>query len=116
LFRIVTDENLHGGIFNRLKTHLPDLDIVRVQDIKVAGKDDETVLEWAASEQRILLTHDKRTIVPIYSNRQTIGQLVPSVFMISTRARHDLILEDLLLIFSTSEADEWTDRITYIPL
>jgi hypothetical protein len=95
---------------------MPDLDIVRIQDTEITGKDDETVLEWAVAEQRILLTHDKRTIVPIFSNRQANGQPVPGVFMISTRARHETILEDLLLIFSTSNADEWTDRITYIPL
>ncbi len=69
MFRIVADENLHDDLYKRLKTLMPDLDIVRVKDSQIAGKDDETVLEWAASEQRILLTHDKRTIVPIYSCR-----------------------------------------------
>ncbi len=36
--------------------------------------------------------------------------------MISTRASHKTIIDDLLLIFGTSDADEWIDRISYIPL
>jgi predicted nuclease of predicted toxin-antitoxin system len=36
----------------------PDIDIIRVQDVGLSGEDDPIVLEWAAQEGRILLTHD----------------------------------------------------------
>ena len=39
-----------------------DLDIVRAQDVGLAGADDETVVAWAADHQRVLLTHDVSTI------------------------------------------------------
>jgi len=45
LFKIAADENLHGEIYNRLKTQMPDLDIVRVKATEITGKDDDAVLE-----------------------------------------------------------------------
>lgn len=35
---------------------------MRVQDAGLSGSDDPTVLEWAAQEGRVLLTHDVATI------------------------------------------------------
>ncbi len=115
LFRFAADENLHGEIYNRLRTELPDLDILRVQDTGITGRDDETMLAWVASEQRILLTHDKRTIVPIYSDRLVQGQPVPAVFMISNKARIDLIVSDLLMIIGCSAANEWVEKLHTYP-
>ncbi len=106
MFRFAADENLHGEIYNRLRTQLPELDIIRIQDTDITGADDETMLEWVATEQRLLLTHDKRTIVPIYSNRLANGQLVPGVFMISSKARIELIVSDLLMLIDCSNVNE----------
>ncbi|MEI1374852.1 DUF5615 family PIN-like protein [Nostoc sp. UHCC 0926] len=30
----------------------PNIDIIRVQDVDLSGKDDPTILEWAAQEDR----------------------------------------------------------------
>ena len=38
----------------------PTLDIVRVQDVGLRTASDPDILAWAASEGRILLTHDRK--------------------------------------------------------
>ena len=60
--RLVTDENFNGSILRGLVRRLPELDIVRIQDIGLIHADDPTILEWAANDDRILLTHDVATI------------------------------------------------------
>ena len=55
--RFLADENLDNNILRGSQ-----LDIVRVQDVGLLGKDDPTVLAWAAQEEKILLTHDVATI------------------------------------------------------
>ncbi len=57
-----TDENYNNNILRGLVRWKPDLDILRIQDVGLSGADDPTVLEWAAKENRILLTHDVSTI------------------------------------------------------
>ncbi|MEC4816330.1 MAG: DUF5615 family PIN-like protein [Scytonema sp. PMC 1069.18] len=48
--RLLTDENFNGSILRGLIRRLPELDIVRVQDVGLIHADDSTILEWAANE------------------------------------------------------------------
>jgi predicted nuclease of predicted toxin-antitoxin system len=55
------DENFNGDIVRALLWRQPDLDIVRVQDVGLAGVGDPEILAWAAANDRIILTHDRAT-------------------------------------------------------
>jgi predicted nuclease of predicted toxin-antitoxin system len=56
--KFLADENFDNSIVRGLMRRQPDIDIIRVQDVGLSGEDDPIVLEWAAKEGRILLTHD----------------------------------------------------------
>ena len=60
--RLLADENFNGDIVRGLLLRQPDLDIVRVQDVGLAGADDPDILAWAAENNRIVLTHDRATM------------------------------------------------------
>lgn len=62
MLRFAADENFNNDIVRGLLRRKPNLDIVRVQDVGLAGADDPTILEWAAREGRILITQDVSTI------------------------------------------------------
>ena len=62
MLRYAADENFNGDIVRGLLRRNPDLDIVRVQDAGLSGVDDPAVLEWAALQGRVLLTHDVSTL------------------------------------------------------
>ena len=55
---------------------LPDLDIVRVQDVGRSGTDDPGVLAWAADTGRIIITHDVTTPSRHAWERVSAGQPV----------------------------------------
>ena len=59
---VLTDENLSGPIIQAIQQSEADLDLVRVQDIGLMGADDRRLLEWAAEQDRVLLTHDRETV------------------------------------------------------
>lgn len=50
----ISTATLFGGV--RLRH--PNLDLLRVQDVGLREVDNPTILAWAASNGRILLTHD----------------------------------------------------------
>jgi predicted nuclease of predicted toxin-antitoxin system len=56
--RFLADENFDNRVLRGLMRLIPNVDIVRAQDTEMAGANDPTLLEWAAKEARILLTHD----------------------------------------------------------
>lgn len=60
--RLLADENFHGDVLRGLLRVEPKLDIVRVQDTHLYQAADPVVLEWAAKEDCILLTHDVQTM------------------------------------------------------
>ena len=79
MLKLATDENFNNDILRGILRQNPDLDILRIQDVGLSGADDPTVLEWAAQEGRILLTHDVQTITRYAYERVETGQAMPGV-------------------------------------
>jgi predicted nuclease of predicted toxin-antitoxin system len=77
--RLLVDENFNGSILRGLIRRLPNLDVVRVQDVGLIHADDPTILAWAANEDRILLTHDVATITTYAYEQVRNGLLMPGV-------------------------------------
>jgi hypothetical protein len=116
VLRLAADENLNSDIVRGLLRRRPDLDIVRIQDVGLSGADDRTVLEWAATEGRILLTHDVTTLTRHAYARVRVGQSMPGVFEIGRRVPVGQTIEDLLLLAECSYEGEWEGHLRYLPL
>ncbi|MCI0388905.1 MAG: DUF5615 family PIN-like protein, partial [Acidobacteria bacterium] len=62
------DENFDHRILRGLVSQLPDLDFVVVQYTEFRGAGDPQLLARAAEQNRILITHDLKTIPKSVSN------------------------------------------------
>ena len=116
MLRFAADENLNCNIVRGLLRRESDLDIIRIQDVGLSGKDDATVLEWAAQENRILLTHDVTTITKYAYERINEGLPMPGVFEIKMNSPLGDIIEDILLVAVYIYENEWVSQIGYLPL
>jgi hypothetical protein len=116
MLRLAADENFNADIVRGLLRRLPDLDIARVQDAGLSGADDPAILEWAAREGRIVLTHDISTLVTIAFERVAIGRPMPGVFAARSRGPIGSTIEDLLLLAECSVSDEWEGQVCFLPL
>ena len=114
--RFAADENFDGNILKALRKHFPDLDIVRVQDTELYQAPDPAVLEWAAKENRIVLTYDVKTLVGDANERIEQGLPMPGVILILTTLAIGQALSDLEIAIGVGESDDFTDRVTFIPL
>lgn len=114
--KFAADENFDNRILRGLLRRQPDLDIIRIQDTDVAGADDPTILEWAANEGRILLTHDERTVPHYAYERMEAEKLITGVIVASSTLPISSVLEDLLLIISCSSGPEWVNQVHRLPL
>jgi hypothetical protein len=112
--KILADENLKGALVRGLRRQKPDLDLVRVQDVGLLGADDPTVLDWAAMEDRVLLTHDIRTITKYAYDRLVAGLSMPGVIEVRGNLSIGQAIEDILLLVEFEE--EWRSQVRYIPL
>ena len=113
---LVSDENFNNDIVRGLLRRNPDLDIVRVQDVGLRGEDDPTILEWAAHEGRVLLTHDAATMSHFAYERVKAGRSMPGVIEVPDDLPIGEAIEDILLLAEYSERGEWESQVVYLPL
>jgi predicted nuclease of predicted toxin-antitoxin system len=99
-----------------LSLRRPDLDLVRVQDVGLEGKDDPAVLAWAAENGRILLTHDRATMPDFAYARVAAGLPMPGVFVLNDRLAVSTAIDELLLVDACTEQVEWVGLVVYLPL
>ncbi len=116
MLKFVADENFNNTIVRGLLRRNPNLDIVRVQDVGLSGADDPAVLEWAAQENRLLLTHDVATITHYAYERVQSGKPMPGVFEVNRSVSISSAIEDILLLGECSLEDEWEGQVRYLPL
>ena len=116
MLRLAADENFNNDIVRGLLRWQPELDIVSLQDVGLSGADDPTVLEWAARECRVLLTHDVSTIIKHTYERVRAGQPMPGVFEVSRTVSIGRAIEDILLLAECSLDGEWEGQVHYLPL
>lgn len=116
MLRFAADENFNNDIVRGLRRRKPNLDIVRVQEAGLSGAVDTDVLEWAAREGRVLLTHDVSTMTRYAYERVEAGLAMPGVLQVSRDDSLTLVIEDILLIAECSIDGEWEDQVRYLPL
>ncbi len=116
MLRFVTDENFDGHILHGLLQRNQGVDVVRVQDTVLLGADDPTVLDWAAREGRVLLTHDVRTMIDYAYARVIAGQAMPGIVAVSRSVSKRQAIADILLLVEGSREGEWDGQVVYLPL
>jgi len=114
--RFAADENFNNDVLRGLRLRLPEVDIVRIQDSEVAAADDPAVLEWAAQENRILLTHDVKTMTKYAYERVRNGLAMSGVVEINSYLDTGQAIEALVLFIECSIEEEWEGRVVYLPL
>lgn len=116
MLMLAADENFNNNIVRGVLRRRPDLDFICIQDVGLSGADDPMVLEWAAQEGRVLLTHDVSTVTHYAYERVRAGKLMPGVFEVSHDVQIVIAIEDILLLAECSLDDEWEGQVRYLPL
>ena len=115
MLRLAADENFNGRILRGLRRRLPNLDVIRIQDTDLVGAEDPEILDWAAREGRILLSHDTATMRGFATDRVNEGKRMSGVVVIASAAAIGMVIEDLVLFLQASEPREWEGQIVHLP-
>lgn len=113
---LVADENFNNDILRGLLRRNPSLDIVRIQDVGLTHAPDPDVLEWAAHENRVLLTHDLNTVTKFAYGRVIEGKRMPGVIEVNRSVPMSVAIDDILLLAVSSNSGDWEGQIIYLPL
>jgi len=114
--RFLIDENFNHRTLRGLLIRHPDLDHVIAQDSELKGTNDPSLLAWAAEQNRILLTHDIKTIPKYAYERVSAGQAMPGVIVVPEEFPIGDAIEELLTIIECSDQSEYENQVLRIPL
>jgi len=78
--------------------------------------DDPTVLEWAANEDRILITHDVATITKYAYERVQAEKYMPGVVEVSRKVPLGMAIDEILYLVEVCDHGELEGQVIYLPL
>lgn len=109
------DADLNQIIVTATLRRKPTVDFQSSTAAGLQGLTDQEVLALAAQQGRILVTHDRKTMPTQFANFINTNKSM-GVLIISKKLPIDAIVEELLLIWEASSAEEWINRIAKIPI
>lgn len=113
MLRLVSDEDVHDDIIRGLRRREPVLDIVRAVDVGLGQTPDPSILEWAANDQRVLITGDLNTMVGFAWARVQSGEASLAVLALLENVGIGRVLDDILLVALCYASEEI--QLLYIP-
>lgn len=113
--RFQADADFNQKIVVGLRRREPAVEIVNALDGGVVGVPDPEVLTTAAESGRILVSHDRKTM-PGYFKRFRETRSSPGIIIVAQNLDIGAAIEDLLLIWAATDAEEWAERIGFIPI
>jgi hypothetical protein len=114
IVRFQADADLNQNIVTGVLRSNPHIDFQTAASGGLIGLEDMKVLELAANSKRLLVSHDKRTM-PLWFADFITTRTSSGVLIISQDLQIKDAIANLLLIWGASEAEEWVNRIAFIP-
>jgi hypothetical protein len=113
--RFLADENFNKKIISGLILREPLVDFLKASEAGLTGEADLEVLRAAAALGRVLVTHDRQTM-PNEFGVFLQQQHSSGVLVVPQSLPVRIAIEELLLIWAASGADEWADSIWPVPI
>ena len=115
------DEHLGGGLGRAIRHRNARgglaIDAVSVGDPPdlPLGSLDPDILLWAEREGRIVLSRDRKTLVPDFARHLQAGHHSPGLLIVRMRCTMSALLNDLEVIAHAGNPMDYFDQIDYIP-
>jgi hypothetical protein len=115
MLRVLADQNFDGDIVRGLLRVLADVDIVTAHQAGLSKAPDPELLEWAAVQERVVLTHDRRTMPNQAKNQIRQGMRMCGIVVVPKRLSLGETINDLVLIASCSLPDNGRTKSNSCP-
>ena len=113
--RFQADEDLNEVLIKALLRREPTIDFQTARTAKLTGLDDRAVLTLAGTSERLLVTHDRKTM-PAQFASFIAGHGSAGVLVVPQAMPVMQVVEELILIWAAADAEEWVNRICVLPM
>ena len=109
------DADLNQAIVTGVLRREPKIDFQTANLANLSSMNDIDVLFLASQEGRVLVSHDQRTM-PRHFAEFVITQQSTGVIIVLQSLPVSEVINQLITIWKLSQAEDWINRIAYLPL
>jgi hypothetical protein len=109
------DADFSHKIVVGLRRREPSVDFLGALAGGVVGLSDPEVISVAAELGRILVSHDRKTM-PGHFTRFRETRSSPGIIIVSQDLDIGAAIEDLVLIWTVTDSEEWRDHLGFVPV
>jgi hypothetical protein len=113
--RFQADNDLKFAIVKAVRKREPAIDFASALESGLDGVSDPELLKWAARDNRILVSHDRRTMLNHFRNHLAAGKHSPGLIIVAQGTPIGSILEGIILFWAATDPQEWRDQAYHLP-
>ena len=114
--RFLADNDLKDAIIRGVRRREPAVEFVPLRDLGLESRSDTDILDFAAHNNWLVVSHDVNTMTAEAFDRLAAGQAMSGLLLVHQREPINSVIDSLLLIWEASEAEEWVGQVCYLPL
>jgi hypothetical protein len=115
VLRLISDKDFNDLVVRGLFRRVPEIDLVRAEDEGLDRAKDPDLLAWAAENDRIVVSHDRQSMIGFAYERVAQGLPMPGLFVVKQGVPIGELIEDLLILLLCSAEREWENQVVFIP-
>ncbi len=108
--RFQADNDLKFGIVKAIRRREPTVDFASAQEASLDGVPDSVLLDRAAAEGRVLVSHDRRTMIDHFRAHLAAGKSSPGLLIVSQGSAIGDVVEAVLYVWELSDPAELRDQ------
>jgi predicted nuclease of predicted toxin-antitoxin system len=114
--RFLVDQDFKEQIVKGARRLEPAMEFLMVREIGLAQASDAEILSYAAAGGWLVLSHDFNTMTATANEFMAAGKPMNGLVVAHQRSAIAAVIDSLVLIWSASEAEEYVNRIQYLPM
>ena len=116
--KYLLDEHVDPRLQKALRRQAPELVVWCLGDAGAPALQtlDADILNWCEANAFVLVTNNRASMPVHLQDHLAGGQHVPGIFILNPDLTMGETIDELLLIWSASEAEEYADRLSYLPV
>ena len=115
MVRFQADADFNHLILLAVVRREPGIDFQTAVAANLEARRDQQVLALASREGRLLVTHDQKTM-PRHFGEFIASQMSPGVLIVPQHLPVAAVVDELILIWLATQAEEWVNRICFLPI
>lgn len=113
--RFQADNDLRFAIVKAVRRREASVDFRSAQESHLHGVGDPELLEMVAADGRVLVSHDRRTMLRHFRDRLMAEKTSPGLLIVAQDAPIAEIVEALLVLWAVADPEDIRDQAFHIP-